>query len=470
MTGTILRPYQEAGVAQLVEKLPTAERGVVYCAPTGAGKTKVATRAVRQLHLPSIFFVHRKELLDQTADAYRADGLDFGLISPEHDFRPAMHLIASIDTLIARRSRFSSILRETHLLVFDEAHHAVAQKWKQVRALAPNAMLLGPSATPWRTNGEGLGEMFDDVVMAPSMKALTEMGWLAPAHIVKPDLKMPNLQGVKKRLGDYALNELSKAVNLSEVNKGVVAFHHAHARRRPTIVYCVDIQHAEDVCRAFRIGGYRAAVIKGDMHKADRAAAANGLKDGSIEILVSVDVVSEGFDVPRCACIVLLRPTMSTGLYLQQLGRGLRPDEEFDDCLVIDAVGNSIEHGLPDEIRPWTLFEGAKNMERMVMKPIRCPGCFRIQRPVPECAGCGKPLKLSVAEQMVLTPGSGISPALRSCSTDVLRTLKMPDLLRLAQTRADLEFIASVRGYKAGWINFIIQDRQQRAGQYRRSA
>ena len=142
---------------------------------TGAGKTAVATRVVGTFDLPSIFLVHRKELLDQTALAYQRDGLEFGLISPDYDFRPASHLIASIDTLIARRSRFEGFMKSARLLVFDEAHHAVAQKWRTVRALAPNSMLLGPSATPWRTNGEGLGDFFDDVAMAPSMKALIEM-------------------------------------------------------------------------------------------------------------------------------------------------------------------------------------------------------------------------------------------------------------------------------------------------------
>ena len=470
MTGTVLRPYQETGVAQLVEKLPAAARGVVYCAATGAGKTAVATRVVGTFDLPSIFLVHRKELLDQTALAYQRDGLEFGLISPDYDFRPASHLIASIDTLIARRSRFEGFMKSARLLVFDEAHHAVAQKWRTVRALAPNSMLLGPSATPWRTNGEGLGDFFDDVAMAPSMKALIEMGWLAPARVFKPPMKMRSLAGVKKRLGDYAINELSKAVNLSEVNQAVVAYHQMAARHRPTVVFCVDVQHAEDVCRAFRIGGYRAAVIKGDMHKTDRAAAANGLKDGSIEILVSVDVVSEGFDVPRCACAVLLRPTMSTGLWLQQVGRVLRPDDEFEDALIIDAVGNAIEHGMPDEIRQWTLLEGAKNLERLVMKPICCGHCWRVQRPARECVECGKPMKLTLVEQMVLSPGANLSSELRSCSVDVLQSLKQSDLLRLGKTRADLEYIAAVKGYKPGWVNYIIQSRQESLGQYRRTA
>lgn len=457
---TVLRPYQETGVDQLVEKLPIADKGVVYCAPTGAGKTKTATRVVKTFDVSSIFFVHRKELLEQTAESYRADGLDFGLVSPEHDFRPETHVIASIDTMIARLARYEPVLRRAKLFVFDEAHHAVAQNWLTIREMAPDAMLLGPSATPWRTNGKGLGECFDDVVMAPSVKALTEMGWLAPARIFKPPLKLNSLAGVKKRLGDYALNELSKAVNLTEVNQAVVAYHLAHARHRPTVVFCVDVQHAEDVCRAFRIGGYKAVVIKGDMHKRDRNAAINGLKDGSIEILVSVDVVSEGLDVPRVACAVLLRPTLSTGLYLQRIGRVLRPDDEFEDALIIDAVGNSIEHGLPDEIRPWTLLEGAKNMERMVMKPTRCGYCYRVQRASNACVECGKPLNLTLTERMVIESKQPLSPGLANCSHEVLATLGTNDLLKLGKTRADLEFIAAVRGYKPGWVDQQISMRE----------
>ncbi len=466
----ILRPYQEANVEGILEKLPIAEKGVVYAASTGAGKTVTFTRVVKRIDDVSWTFVHREELLEQTARAYAADGLKFALVSPNYTYYPNQRVIASIDTLLARRSRYADLLARARLLIFDEAHHGVANKWKTVRSMAPDAWLLGPTATPWRTNGEGLGDVFDQTVMAPSMSALIQLGWLAPPHIVKPDIKLPSFKGLKRRLGDYVLKDLSRLMNTTEINNSVVAVHKDLARDRPTIVFAVDIDHAECVARAFRAAGYKAGIIIGDMKRDDREAAAEGLKTGALDVLVSVDVISEGYDVPRCACIVLLRPTMSTGLFLQQIGRGLRPDDDFEDCLVLDVVGNSIEHGLPDEIRPWTLLDGARNMERMVMKPVRCGSCFTVQRPIRECSHCGAPMKLSTVESFVAAPAGAVNPDLLQCSPEILKGLPLKSLLRLGKTRADLEFIAVARGYSRKWVDMRLLERRQWASQPRRRA
>lgn len=473
---TELRPYQSRDVDSLEAELERSEKGVLYVAPTGSGKTVTFVDIVRRWAERGRHVnveVHRRELMKQASRALSAAGVPHGLIAPEYGGLTT-HLVhvSSVDTLNARSDRLRHWLNSIDLYVRDEAHHSTADNRRKLRELARRAKLLGPTATPYRADGAGLGDEFDCFVSGPSAGALVRLGWLAPIRAYHPKVPL-SLKGVRKQMGDWAKGELAAAMMHNSITDPVVKFHLERARGRPTVVFCVSVEHAAQVAERFRVvGGLRAVAIDGSMRGKGRTVdgdlvdqALAGLASGTVDAVVSCQLIDEGLDVPRVACGVDLRPTLSTGRLLQCIGRTRRIDEEFEDALWIDAVGNLRDHGMPDEVRPWSLLAGVKNLERSVARPMTCQRCRRIQAMAPSCVECGVAfVQMPAAPAQSDVPGTLLSAQVRGASREMLLTLPMPDLIRLCVTDADLRHVGQIRGYKRGWAEKQIELRAERRG------
>ncbi|WVR18291.1 helicase conserved C-terminal domain [Bordetella phage PY223] len=395
-----LRPYQQIAVDALRASFRAGKRAPLFQLPTGGGKTFVfsyVADGATKLRNRVLILVHRKELLTQASMSLAKIGLRHSLIAQDKHIREAIGLhveelsapfvdlaapvaVASVDTLIRRLGSITA----PQLIICDEAHHLTkGNKWGKAVAHFPDARLLGVTATPVRTDGKGLGVAadgyFDDLICGPSMRELIGMGFLLPPTVYAPPSVL-DLTGVRTSGGDYATADLAARVDKPTITGDAVEHYRRICPYVPAIVFCVSIAHAEHVAAQFRASGFDFRVIHGGMHDAERRNLIRALARGQIHGLTSCDIISEGTDIPVVGCGILLRPTKSEGLYLQQVGRVLRPSPGQERAYILDHVGNCLIHGLPDADREWTL-EGRKKRkkgeakEEPTYKVLQCEKC-----------------------------------------------------------------------------------------------
>ncbi len=467
-----LRGYQIRCVNQMLRFLRQGMNALLVAA-TGSGKTVMFCEAVRFLAAQGwwvLLVVHRQELMDQISRRLDALGIPHGLIAPGYPRTSHLVQIASINTLVARKDQLADYLAKVDLVVFDEAHHMVAGMWRTVIELLKKAVVLGATATPFRLDGQGIGEVggFQAVVEAPSISELTAMGYLAPARIHAPPVAV-DLRGVKKRGGDYAVGELQRLMDADEITRKTVGWYTRLSPGAACIVFCTGVEHAEHVAAAFTADGWVARSIDGGMDSDDRREAIEDLAAGRLQVLTSVQLLTEGVDVPLVETAIMLRPTQSTSLYLQMVGRALRPHERKSHALLLDMVGNVHAHGLPDAKRKWDLRGGLKGLERAVEGTRRCRRCYRVHRWAEACEGCGAAYP-KIAGRADAAKGIAGAPGLAGFTADEIMLMNFKALMDIAKTEADLRTVAQIRGYKPAWVRNVMERRAVYQNRYRRAA
>jgi len=463
-----LRPYQDIAIAGLREAFRARFRAPLLVLPTGGGKTicfSFIARETSQRGKRVLILAHRRELIRQASRKLGEAGVAHGIVAP--GFSPTRDLVqvASVQTLARRLADLPAF----DLIVIDEAHHATAGQWARIIAAQPGALILGVTATPERLDGKGLGikagGCFDRIVVGPTMAELIDGGFLSPVRVYAP-AEAPDLQGVRVKGGDYDAAALDDAMNVATVTGDAVAHYRRHADGLPAIAFCISVRHAQDVAATFRGAGYRAICGHGGMSTGDRDTAIGGLETGRVQVLTTCDLVSEGLDVPAVGAVILLRPTKSLGLFLQQVGRGLRVAEGKPHLVVLDHAGNTIAHGMPDAPREWSL-DGRARREA-APATWRCPECMAVQRPAPVCVACGFVVPVDVEDEereaRQIQQVDGELQEVDRVRINALRAAPLRDLLATAQTRAELAEIARARGYKPGWTFHVMRDRAARAG------
>ena len=392
-----LRPYQQQAIADLRMAYRSGAHAPLLVAPTGAGKTIILaaiTQAAAGRGRRILILVHRRELIRQTSAKLTHAGVVHGIIAA--GFVPSDHpvQVASVQTL-ARR------LEQQHwqpdLTVIDEAHHAISNTWANVISYWPDSLLLGVTATPIRQDGRGLGAMFDRLVLGPSTADLMAAGHLTRVKLYAPP-QVADLTGIRTRAGDYANDQAAAAMTRPTVTGDAISHYQRIAAGQPAIAFCCNVNHATSVCDAFNAAGISAATLLGNT--TDRDALIARFAGGELQVLVTVDVVSEGFDCPGAAVAILLRPTQSQGLYLQQVGRVLRPAPGKAAAIILDHVGNVHRHGFPDDHRDWSLDIRLRTSKGGQPAPcIRtCEACFAAFAPQPICPCCGAELASTLKE------------------------------------------------------------------------
>jgi DNA repair protein RadD len=383
-----LRPYQHRAIDDLRAAYRSGARAPLLVAPTGAGKTVILaaiTASATARGRKVLILVHRRELIHQGSSKLTAAGVEHGIIAAGIEPSQQPVQVASVQTLVRR---LAAINWEPCLIIIDEAHHAAAGSWSSILSHWPGALRLGVTATPCRLDGRGLGDSFDALIEGPSVQMLTSAGYLSPARIFAPPM-VADLSQLRRRAGDYANDQAAAAMTRPTVTGDAIHHYHRLADAQQAIAFCCNVAHAESVRDAFATAKISAALLLGGT--ADRDAVVAAFAAGAIHVLVTVDVVSEGFDIPAASVAILLRPTQSLGLYLQQVGRVLRPAPGKNAAIILDHVGNVTRHGFPDDIRQWSLDHGAKRASGSQPSPsVRtCPSCFAAFRPAPQCPVCG---------------------------------------------------------------------------------
>jgi len=384
-----LRPYQQQAISDLRMAYRSGAYAPLLVAPTGAGKTIILaaiTQAAAGRGRRILILVHRRELIRQTSAKLAHAGVNHGIIAAGFDSSDHPVQVASVQTL-ARR------LQQQHwqpdLIVIDEAHHAIAGTWANVISYWPDSLLLGVTATPIRQDGRGLGAMFDRLVLGPSTADLMAAGHLTRVKLYAPP-QVADLTGIRTRAGDYANDQAAAAMTRPTVTGDAITHYQRIAAGQPAIAFCCNVNHATSVCDAFNAAGISAATLLGNT--TDRDWLIKRFAGCALQVLVTVDVVSEGFDCPGAAVAILLRPTQSEGLYLQQVGRVLRPSPGKTAAIILDHVGNVHRHGFPDDHRDWTLADRerrAGSISQPAPSVRTCPECFAAFKPALICPACG---------------------------------------------------------------------------------
>lgn len=494
------RPYQEQMITDARAAITAAIRRLLLQLPTGGGKTLVASLIIdgaTKRGSKILFLAHRRELITQTSAKLDALGVPHGVIMGAHRRnRPYLPVqVASVATL-ARRLTLDErhpnrIQIKPNLIFIDEAHHARAATYQFILDAFPEAVVIGLTATPCRIDGKGLGELFQKLVCGPSVRELTDLGFLVPAKGFTYDV--PDLRGVRTSGGDYNLAQLDDAMGKVLLSGDYVREYQEHAAGRRAVVFAVNVRHSKLIVEQFLAAGIPAEHVDDTTPTERRDAALERVRKGETLVISNVGLFTEGTDLPALEVCILARPTKSLSLSLQMVGRVLRPwcfdcgDAPGAGCgeqrhrlkthaRIHDHAGVILDHGLPDADRKWSLDPDQKPGAQPVR---RCPKCFCINpASATTCSECGASLRSSgesTEREIATVAGDKVDlDELRERTQEisgVRRALGLPDLPPLALAKIAkatpyekaaeflrLREICRRTGRKPGWIGYSYRD------------
>ena len=406
-----LRDYQVDALEKIYAAWAEGYLGVMLQLATGAGKTVTFCEILKNHKGRAIVIAHRNQLVAQTSLCLAKNGVYHDIIASKsairviaalHRFhlgksfyRPQRHIIAAgVDTLITHKN---PTFKDVSLAIVDEGHHVLRKnKWGKALEMFPNARVLLPTATPLRADGYGLGRNADGVadvlIEGVGMRELIKRGCLSDYQIAMPpsDLKLDSVK--ISAGGDYSPVGLKAAARQSHIIGDIVQHYLRFASGKLGLTFVTDLETAADVAQSYRDAGVPAEVISGKTDELTRARLMRKFENREILQLISVDLLGEGVDVPAIEVVSFARPTKSYSLYAQQFGRALRPFPGKTHAIIIDHVGNVLQHGLPDDTRrAWSLSGRDKRTAGESSAFIRaCANCFLVyEKHLTACPFCG---------------------------------------------------------------------------------
>ena len=357
-----LYDYQE-DMKERIEKALRLHRSVMAQMPTGTGKTYLLTAVIDSFvngnPMEKVWIVaHRRELVSQIDETVRKFHSYFASSTSS--------LLSSVKAMSIQwlMRHYDEIEEEPGMIVIDEAHHALAKTYKEMWERFPNAKFLGLTATPCRLNGKGFTDLFDVLVQSWSVPEFISKGRLATYDFVsiKSDgVTQRLIDSLQKRGadGDYQNKEMDMLLNKKPSIERLYQSLEEFGKDRKGIVYAINISHAQKITKLYQEHGVKAIAIDSKTPATERQQDIEAFKKGDIQVLVNVDIFSEGFDCPDVEFVQLARPTLSLAKYLQMVGRGLRVAKGKKNCVIIDNVGLYRVFGLPSQVWNWNaMFEG----------------------------------------------------------------------------------------------------------------
>ena len=455
-----LREYQIEAINNLRTSFQKGNKAPLLVMPTGSGKTVVfaeISKRLRQNKNNVLILVHRKELIDQASKKLKAIKVTHGIIAAKYKGSKSSIQIASVQTLVRRLSSNTFI---PNYIIIDEAHHAAAGSWDKILSSFPDSYKIGCTATPIRLDGRGLKDYFDDLIFSYSISKLIKLNYLAPYKVFAPPLNL-NLDKVKVLAGDFQKKDLEKKMDQRNIVGDAVEQYKRHADGLPAIAFCISVKHAKKVCDQFNSAGYKSAIVHGEMTTDERDEVIKGLGNGKIQVLTSVDVISEGTDCPNVSVAILLRATKSEGLYLQQVGRILRPNND-KTAIILDHVNATRTHGFVDDERNWSLNSEKKSRKKSEIAPKveTCKKCFAAYKPQPKCPVCG--YQAQTRDARFIRQEQGELVELKKKEKQETEKQQEKQLIATARTLQELQQVAKILGYKQGWAYKVFQSRQRK--------
>lgn len=436
-----IRPHQQKALDMLRQSIGRGNKRVVLQLPTGAGKTYVASQIVagaRARGKRVCFTVPLISLVDQTIAAFEAEGIhEIGVIQSSHhrtDLSQPVQ-IGSMQTMTRRG------VPEADIVIVDECHlqFKLVPAWMRDN---PRRVFIGLTATPWT---RGMGDIWDDLVKPVTMQELIDAGYLSPFRVFAPS--HPDLSKVKTLAGDYHEGQLAEVMGESVLIADVVDTWLQRAKGLPTLVFAVNLAHAEKIQAAFQARGIPFGYCDANVDLAERQHLFNQMKRGDLAGIVNVGTLTTGVDAD-VRCIVLARPTQSESLFVQMIGRGLRTAPGKDYCLILDHSDNHARLGFVTSISHSKLLSGKEKApkprenEKPEQTPRECPSCGVIKARG-ACPACGfepkrqSEIEFEDGELVEITAGK-----------EKKREYTMAEK---AEFHAGLLWLAHSRGRKIGW-------------------
>ena len=372
-----LRPYQQLMMQQVWAEWSAGLRRILMQLATGAGKTVLFAACANEFTCKGegvLVLAHREELLIQAKDKLEAiTGYQVGLIKAGYKENSSCLIqVASVASLNHR------MLPKASLVIVDEAHHSVSDSWQRIINHYAQAYILGVTATPARIDGQGFKFIYDKLIVGESVKWLIDRGYLSEFKLFAAP-KAIKTTGVRTTGGDYNVRELALAINTSLVMGDLLDAWRQFAYRKKTVVFAVNVEHSMAIALAYLEAGIRAEHLDGNTPLAERQAILERFRTGETLILCNCGIVSEGFDVPTVEAIQCVRPTKSLILWLQMMGRALRPYPGKEHAILIDHTENWTVHGSPDARWDWSLEPMSLKRERW---NVACPHCHHVFKPL----------------------------------------------------------------------------------------
>lgn len=447
-----LRPYQAETIRKVSEAFTQGYKRPCVAAACGAGKTVIfafMADAIQKNGHTIWFLVHRRELLEQTEATFKRFGIECINIH-----------IGMVATVANHLDRWP----KPHTIIFDECHYSAARTWGKIIEAYPDAYIIGLTATPCRLDGKPLSSIYDSLIEGPQAAELIEAGYLSPYRYYAPTVT--DLSALKRKGSDFDATQAAEMLMENAVYGDVIHHYKTLADGKKAICYCCSVKHSKAMAEAFRNAGYRAVHFDGDTPSKERTQIIEQFRSGEVQILCNVDLISVGFDCPDCECCILLRPTMSTALYIQQACRAIRY-AEGKTAIILDHVGNVHRHGLPDEHRNWSLDGGLKKRKEYGdtgrLSVRTCERCFSAyDGKLKQCPFCGAAPKLTPREIKNIKE-IRLQEVKRKADEKVDSVVSADQ----CKTFAELQAYARKKGYKPGWAYFQAKKRGWKVGKSR---
>jgi len=435
-----LRDYQQKLINDVRKSYLNGSRAPCVVLGCGGGKTVLFAYMAQQSQEKGNtvwFLVHRTELLQQTVDTFDRFNIE----------RKTIH-IAMVGTVSRNLSKYP----KPDFIIFDECHFSAAKTWRKIIDAFPGAKLAGLTATPTRLDGKPLGDIYDDLVEGESIGSLIKKNHLAPYKYYAPSVA--DLSALKKKRGDFDKGQAEEILSTKAVFGDVIKHYKNYANGKQTICYCSTINHSEMMAKEFQEQGINAIHFDGDTPKKERKQIIKDFREGEITVLCNVDLISVGFDMPDVDCCILLRPTDSTALYIQQACRALR-FREGKTAIILDHVNNYERHGLPDDEREWSLGDKYEKPKRFqedgTLKIKQCLNCFGVfEAGINICPHCGHEVELvkQELENIKEIELKEIKRKKKEEAEKIVLDFRSPEDCRSLE---ELQAYGRNMGYKTGW-------------------
>lgn len=440
-----LYPYQQKLVYQARELFSKGNKGVLIQSPPGSGKSIVIAEIARLTTSNNnhvLFIVHRKELVQQIKETFSQIG-----VSKEYS------TVMTVGKVANRLDK----LPYPSLIITDETHHSRAKTYRKIYDHYSGAFRLGFTATPWRMNGKGFKDIYNEMILGESVEWLIKNNFLAPYDYYAPTLA--DLSGLKKSsTGDFTKDSMDNAIGKA-IYGDVVKHYKKLAKGKKTILYAHSIEASIEMAQSFKEAGINAVHADSKTPSKERDEIMNKFKSGEIEVLCNVDLVSEGFNVPDCSCVVLVRPTASLVLFLQQAMRSMRY-QKGKKATIIDHVGNYEMHGLPDTEHEWSIDDRQKKERKGSKNELptkQCAHCHMVHLMQVRVCDCGEefPIEQNELEQIEteLKKVNKLDFEVNYESIRIKREFGSKNIEDL-ETLEDYYLFSKARNYKESWIKF----------------
>ncbi len=361
-----LYPYQQKAKKDIFSAWDKMD-SVMLQMPTGTGKTRLFTSIISDINKFSIrkkqavkilIIAHRTELINQIASNLKRYKVSHNIIAGGHEKNYKFPVsVASIQTITNYANIEKAKRLKVQFVIIDEAHHALAKTYKKLWDMYPDAKRLGVTATPWRMNHQSFLDLFDDLILSMPVKDFIKQGYLSPYKY----FSLRNDSDIQRTIddievnsfGEYKETSMEEKMDIGSIRAQLLDSYLRLAKGKKGIIYAINIAHARHICKEYENAGFKAVSIDSKTPAAERQSLVKKFQKGEIDIIVNVDIFSEGFDCPDIEFIQMARPTLSLVKYLQQVGRGLRITENKTHCIILDNVGMYSRFGLPDARRHW---------------------------------------------------------------------------------------------------------------------